>query len=205
MGTGRGRERAVDRSVVRRNPPRRRGEGGRARGHPGRGGQRQDQRSAQAGGRDPLRAQRSAGQSARGRPPRLRDEWRTAHAGPRFSAAGDRARLVRDGGGEMAATDHRDRPPLRRLLPDGRLRLLAARRRRRAPGPDHGDECQSRHRPAGGERSYRRREQLQGGGRGLDGRGRDRQSRAEHGRRKFLGNGVVRQREGAQQLAALGV
>ena len=122
---------------------------GRDRGHPGRGGQGQDQRSAETGGRNSLRAQRSAGQSARGRPPRLRDERRAAHAGARFSAARDRAGLVRDGGGEMAATHHRHRPPFNGYYQTVDYAFWQRDEAGVRAGPDHGDAGESLHRAPG--------------------------------------------------------
>ncbi len=65
-----------------------------------------------------------------------------------FPLARDCARLVRDGGGEMAATDHRDRSALQGYYQTVDYAFWRARCRRSAARADHGDTGESRHRAA---------------------------------------------------------
>ena len=198
MGTGGSGQRRLDGHIVRRTPPRGGSESGRAGGDPGRSGSGNDRGGAETGGRDLLRAQCSAGQGACRCSSRHRDEWRAADSVAWFSPAGDCAGLVRDGGGEMAATHRRDGAALQRLLPDGRLRFLAARRGRGAACADHANAGEISHRPAGNQRSRRRWDRLSRRRRRLDIGRRNRESRTERGWRSFVAGSVIGQKAGPE-------
>ena len=83
----------------------------------------------------------------------LQDERRGAARRPRLSAARRRRRLVRDGVGEVADADRRDRPAVQGLLADARLLVLRAQGRVADAAPGDRDAAEGDPRPAGSARS----------------------------------------------------